>query len=266
MEIVDDLLARPLLRVQSGVDHEPDRAEHFILQTSVIVVRVLIEADFLAELLRVQRPPFDIRRVSALTPEHRQIAELLRDRDLHVMSRNTFVIRRRFERDRFLRLRIVCVDIDASRTRSVGRAFVVIGAGRFFLAERLHLHDLELRFRQTSEKFRQLRVHLIFIFLVRVDDLFARLRTKIEILLDGGVERFQIGVAHLLRDIEHLSFDARHFAQSDFVDLVGREIRRRRLPGAMLIARQSVRQRPQSDFRASRGRVDVLHERREFLV
>src|SRR5262249_37523880 len=79
MEEIDDLLARPLLRVQAGVDHEPDGAQHLVLKPPEVAVRIAIEADLLSETLGIERPAFDERRVEGLLTHGRKPFELLSD-------------------------------------------------------------------------------------------------------------------------------------------------------------------------------------------
>ena len=100
VEELHDLLARPVLGVQAGVDDQADRAQHLVLQVAVVVVRILVEADLLAEPLGVQRPALDVRVVAALLAERRQVAELLLDGDLQVVAGHALVVRGRLHVDR----------------------------------------------------------------------------------------------------------------------------------------------------------------------
>src|ERR1051325_2066669 len=265
-EKLHDLVARPLLVVQSGVDHQPDRAQHFVIQSSIVAVRIVVVADFLPQPLRIERPPFDEGGVAALLPELRQVGQLLLNRELHVMSGDAFVIRRRLGRQRLARRGLVRVHVHAPGTRAVRRAGLVRRAGGLFLAERLHRHDLDLRFRQPSQELRQTRVHLVDEVRVAVDDVLRRLEVQIGILFDRGVERLQIVEALALGDLQHVRFDARHFVEADLVNLLGREIAGGLLLHAEGVARLAVGQRPDADVRPPLRRVFVAHERLEFLV
>ena len=100
VEEVDHLLARPVLVVHAGVEHQPIGAQQFIGQMAVVAQRVLIETDFLAEPLGIQRPAFDVGGVAGLLAERRQVRQRLRDRDLHVMAGHAFVVRGRFDVER----------------------------------------------------------------------------------------------------------------------------------------------------------------------
>ena len=267
MEVLHDLLARPLLRVQPGVDDEADGAQHLVLQAAVVVPRILIEADLLAEALGVERPSLDVRgEVEEMLAELGDAGQLLGDGDLHVMAGHALVVRGRLHRDRLARLRLARVHLDAAGTRAVGRAGLVLRAGRFLLAERLGGHDFDLRARQPAEELRELRVHLVDVFAIEVEDLLARLGAEARVLVGGFLHRLEIVVAEALRDLEQLPFDAGDLAQADLVDLIGGEIRRRALADAHVVAMDAVGERPHPDLAAAVRRVVVLHERGELAV
>ena len=73
VEEIDHLLARPLLVVEAGIHHQPDGAQHLVLQMAVVAVGVLVEADLLAEPLGVERPALDEGGVARLLAERRQL-------------------------------------------------------------------------------------------------------------------------------------------------------------------------------------------------
>ena len=83
---------------------------------------------------------------------------------------------------------------------------------------------------------------------------------------DGGVEPLEVGVAELLRDLQHLRPIARHLAQAELVDLLRRHARGRRLLDGAGVPRLAVRQRPHAGLGAPLRRVLVLHELGELLV
>ncbi len=182
------------------------------------------------------------------------------------MARHTLVVGRRLERDDLVRLRVGGVDVHAAGTRAVRRARIVVGARRALGTELLHGDDDQLRLRQPAEELRQLRVHLLFVLLVGVDDVVTRLRAKVGVLLDGGVERLQITEALLLRDLQHLRLEARHLAQADVVDLVGREARGRAALRCRRVSPRALGERPDADLRPSLRRVLLFHERAELAV
>src|SRR5581483_8080509 len=82
MEVVDHLLPRPMLVVDAGIDHEPDRAPHLVLESAIVAVWVLIEPYLFAESLGVEGPAFDECGVAAVLAELRQVGQLLRERQL----------------------------------------------------------------------------------------------------------------------------------------------------------------------------------------
>src|ERR1051326_5016536 len=93
---VDDLIARPVHVVNAGIDDETHRAEKLRSQTTVVRAGILIEPDFLPELLGIQRPTFRVSRVAAVLAELGESRQRLLNRELHVMAGNAFVIRDRF--------------------------------------------------------------------------------------------------------------------------------------------------------------------------
>ncbi len=63
MEVVDHLLARPVLRMDASIDHQADRAPDVAFQAAVIAIRILVETNILAQLLRVEPPSFGVSSV-----------------------------------------------------------------------------------------------------------------------------------------------------------------------------------------------------------
>lgn len=97
-EVLHGLLLGPALRMQARVHDQTDRPPDFRAEPAESRVRVLIGARHLArEPLRVQSPAFRIGREARLPPERRHGRQLLRDRQLHMMPRQTFVIRDGFQ-------------------------------------------------------------------------------------------------------------------------------------------------------------------------
>ena len=117
---VDASAWSPPLPEASGFDH-------LVVETPVVLVRVLIESDLLPQPFGVERPSFLESGVVRLLAERRQLRKLLRDGDLHVMARNALVIRGRLVVDRQLIREVVSVHEHVTRTRPVGRALVVVG-------------------------------------------------------------------------------------------------------------------------------------------
>ena len=86
VEVIDHLLSRPALAMHTGVHHQADCSPDIGLQPSVVVVRIGVEADILAQVLRVQAPALDERRVTTLFAELGNPLQFLRDGDLQVVA------------------------------------------------------------------------------------------------------------------------------------------------------------------------------------
>src|SRR6266481_8918342 len=71
--------------MDAGVDDEPDRAPHLIVERAEVRVRILVEAHVVAERLRVESPAFTEGVVPAVPPEVGKIRLLLGQRDLQMM-------------------------------------------------------------------------------------------------------------------------------------------------------------------------------------
>src|SRR5208337_3705308 len=120
VEEIDHLLARPVLRVDTGVYDPTHGAPHFILQAAVVAVRVLIKAHFFSQALGVERPAFAIRiQIEVELAERRQAGEFLRDRKLQVMSGDAFVVGDGFDVKQQSLFGGIFVDVDAPRTRTI---------------------------------------------------------------------------------------------------------------------------------------------------
>ena len=63
MEIVDHLLARPVLRMDASIDYQAHCAPDICFQTAIVVVGVLVEADFFSQTLGVESPSLGVRSV-----------------------------------------------------------------------------------------------------------------------------------------------------------------------------------------------------------
>ena len=113
----------------------------------------------------------------------------LRDGKLQVMAGHSFVIGNGFHVEQQALLGRVFVDVDASGTRAVGAADRVVSGHTVGAAEFLHGNDVELVFRQASEEFRKLAIHLVAIFRVEIEKLLAGLGMQHGILADVSVKR-----------------------------------------------------------------------------
>ena len=71
VEVVDHLLAGPVLGVDAGVDDQADGAQDVGFETAEVGVGVLVEADVLAEPLGVEPPAFGVCGVVEVLAEGR---------------------------------------------------------------------------------------------------------------------------------------------------------------------------------------------------
>ena len=126
LEEIDRLLPGPALVMHPGVDHEPHGAPHFVRELAELVVRIGIQPHLLAKALAVEPPALGEGRELVVTAEHRQLAELLRERDLQVMTGHGLVDRQHRDLvDRaFLRLVQVYVVIASASPVDRGRLVV----------------------------------------------------------------------------------------------------------------------------------------------
>ncbi len=266
MEVVDHLLARPVLRMDAGVDDEADGAEDVAFEAAVIRVRVLIEADIFAELLGVESPAFGVGGVVEVFAKSGQAGELLRDRNLEMVAGQAFVVSDGFNVGERGVLVVVGVDEDGAGTGAVGRAFFVVG-GRLILR---HIGgdglDDERRFGEAGEEVGEFGAHLVEVGAVGVEERVGGGGMQFGIGSDGGAQGGDIGIAELLRDDEHPGFVLRDLVEADLMNLGGGEVG----GGAALdqegVIRVAVGERPDAGIGAACGNVDALEEFREVLV
>src|ERR1700733_14881433 len=98
MEVVHHLLARPVLRVHTGIDTQPYRSPHVVLQPTVVAVRVFVKAHILAQPFAIQPPTLSERCVVLVLAKLWESRQLLRNRNLQVVTWKPFVIRYRLYR------------------------------------------------------------------------------------------------------------------------------------------------------------------------
>ena len=220
VEEIDHLLARPVLVVHTGVEHQAIGAQQLIGQAAVVGQRVLVEAHLLAQLLGIQRPALDIGGVAGLLAERRQLGQALRDRDLQVMARNALVVGGGFDGQHAAVGEIAGVDEDLPGPRAVRRALMVFGRRGLLLAELLHRLDHNLGLGQAPEQFGQLRLHAGDVAAIAVEDVLARGGVRLRIGLQRGAETGQVLEALRVGDLGHLALDALDLGQADLVDLL----------------------------------------------
>ncbi len=78
--------------MNAGVDDEANGAKELGVEAAVVADGILIEADFFAKLLGVERPAFGVCAEACVEAELGQALELLLDGELHVMAGDAFVI------------------------------------------------------------------------------------------------------------------------------------------------------------------------------
>lgn len=238
--------------MHARVDDPADGSPDFILQASVVAVRVLVETDFLPQSFGVKGPAFRVGiEVESKAAERREIGEFLRNGKLQVMPRNTFVIGDSFDVQQKALLRRIFVDVDTPGARAGAGTDGVIGWDASGRAKFLHGDDIELVLRESADKFWKLAVHLVSIFRVKLKQLLARLGVKRGILTDVCVKRFQIVEALRLCDLKHLLFDLRHALQSHFVNLVSGEVGCALVMDGEAVTRVPIGKRPNTGIEAA---------------
>ena len=86
--------------MDAGIDHQADRAPDVGFQAAIVVVRILVETNILAQLLGVKSPAFGVSGVVDVFAKLWNVGELLRDGYLQMMPRQSFVIGDRFDSKR----------------------------------------------------------------------------------------------------------------------------------------------------------------------
>ena len=262
MEIVDYLLPRPMLVMETGVDNQTNRSQHVILQMPIVAVRILEKSDFLAQSLRVEGPSFRVGCIKFVLTKQRQFRQLLRDGNLHVMSRESFVIGGGLDIQHGALGEIAGVHHDVAGPRTVSSAIHVFGVRCFLLAKSFHRPHLELRLRQSSKQLRQSRVHLVFVLTVQIEDLLSRLCVQLRIRIHCSFEALHILKSKLMDNREHSGFDLFHLIETHLMNYLGRQICSRTLFHSEGIPRCPVWQRPCPRLDSALRRVLVAQERR----
>src|ERR1700735_1940161 len=113
-----------------SVDNQPNGAEKLRRETAIVRDRILIEADLLAKLLRIQSPAFDVRiEAKPMKAELRQASKLLLDGELHVVPGNAFVVSDRLVVDKRAFGEVRCGDHDAAGSFAVRCSGNVMSCG-----------------------------------------------------------------------------------------------------------------------------------------
>ena len=230
-EVLHSLLFGPAFGVQSGIDHETDRAPDFRAKAPEIRVRISIgSGHFLGELFRIQAPAFRIGRKPGLRAELRHTGQLLGNRDLHVVTRQALMIGNHFQLALGHGFHVQKVSVVDARTRSIRRARIVMLGGTRLLAEGLHTLHYKVGLGQDAEIVRQHSLDLLDRGCGVIDiGLTAFVGVRIIVLrvvlviADAGEELVQRAFkADLGLDGFHLAMNAINFREAEIVDFVRR--------------------------------------------
>lgn len=191
---------------------------------AVITVGILIKTEFLAKAFGVERPAFGVGGVILVLAEGRKFGQFLGDGDLHVMAGNALVVGGGFDIEQQTFFKIAGVDHDVSRTGAIHGGILIGGGGCFLFAKLLNGKNLQFRFGEPAEKFGEFGIHLVDVFGVEIQDLFAGMGVKFGISGDGGVERFEIAKSEFGGDGLHAGFDFFDLGKPELVDFIGSEI------------------------------------------
>ena len=133
VEVVDHLLARPVLRVNAGVDYEANGAPYVGLEPAVVGIGVLVEADIFAKTLGIESPAFSECGVAAKFAKFGDALLLLRDGDLQVMAGKALVVGDGLDLVEVAVGGVVGIDEEAAWAAAVGCARLVVGRRRSLL-------------------------------------------------------------------------------------------------------------------------------------
>jgi len=90
-KIGDGVVARSAEGVHPGIDDEPHGAPHVVGLRAQLCLRTVVYADLVTERFRVETPTLGVADVVRRPAEVGQRAQLVRERELQVMSRHRFV-------------------------------------------------------------------------------------------------------------------------------------------------------------------------------
>lgn len=252
VEVGDGLVARPALVVQAAVHDEPRGAPQLGRKTPEIRVRVLEEAQLLAQALRVERPALDEGGVLPVAAHLAQFGDggIHEDaRDLQVVTRHGLVIEQRLELVQRTRIEPREVERHDAGTAAVRGAPHVEARGRTRGAVVGRRPDLERQRRRPQECHGQLRLHGRDDFprageVGRATGLVVR-EVEAPVRLHLLHETLEVAlVAHLRHDGGHLAMGARDLPQPQLVHLSRGHVRGRVLTHEESVERVALRQLP----------------------
>ena len=120
-EIIHHLLARPVLGVYAGINHQAGGTPHLIFKTPIFAVRVLLEARLLAEPLSVKCPTLRVGVLVSKSAEVGQFGLLLGDGELQMVTGDSLVVGNGFHVQNRSMTGIVFIDVDAPWMRTITR-------------------------------------------------------------------------------------------------------------------------------------------------
>jgi hypothetical protein len=182
------LLAAPAIVVNAGVDHQAHRAEQERLEIAGALDPV-IAAQFIAQLLGIERPALAIGGNEVVAQDPRQFAAALGIAALEVMAGNALVIGERGQR--IFRPVVHRLEIDPvdRRARPIERGAVVIAVGRAILDVGGHRADHQRIVGNVGKGARQLFAHGGNALVEPGNQVGAALRRIGIELVGGAVER-----------------------------------------------------------------------------
>ena len=115
--------------MDSGIHHQPRRAEQLGLERAESVVGVGFEALLERQVLGIQPPALGERRERDDAAKEREILPLHGDRDLEMVARHRLVVGERAHVEAHRFLGIAEVRVEDAGARAVERGIVVVAAG-----------------------------------------------------------------------------------------------------------------------------------------
>ena len=228
-EEADALLALPALGVEAGVHHQPAGAEGERLEIAEPPDgEIVIDAEFVRELLGIERPAFRIGVEREHGADERQLVRIFALPD---MARDRLVEGEVGKVVLPVEVGGPEVDPELAGDAAVDRAGAAIGTGRAGLFLGGQAADLEVALDQRIEGARQLGADLAQPFLdighdlgaalVALGELVARvLRQRLHAFADRA-----LGVADLLQDRVHAAVQGLQFIEAHLMDLLRRHAR-----------------------------------------
>ena len=218
---IDCLLPGPAFCMQAGIDDQPHGAQLLVLQGAIAIPRIVEKAHRVAQCFGIERPAFDIGRVTAEPHEGGQIGVFLRKADLEMMARRAFVQIQRDIAGRQAARQIIGVEIERARARSIRGAGIVRSARFELFAIFFVWLDLERCLGNEREIFADLRINLLADIVVSLRQRLAAFRLELRVganVVEKLVERaFE---TDLLLDFFHPVLDPRDFGQTEIVQIV----------------------------------------------